>query len=124
MSIFAPLFLVALLMFLQGPLLQASCAVSGARPPSYGRALVTAILAVVLSTIAGTAWSWTFGVLVGLFSAWLAWGLSIGVTGLVSASILRTRLRIPFRQAVLVAIVHHVLSTGLAAAAWFLYGLF
>lgn len=124
MSILAPLFLVALLLFLQGPLLQFSCAFTGARAPRYWRALTTAVLAAVLSTFAATAWSCTFGLVVGLFSSWLAWGLSIAVAGLVASAVYKRRLSIPFAQAVVVALVHNLLSSGLAAAAWFLYGLF
>lgn len=125
MSILAPLLLAAFLLFLQGPLLQFSCAFTGARAPGFGRALVTALLAGLLSSIVAVTWSWTFGLLISFFiSAWLAWGISVALAGTVAAVVYKSRLRLPFPQAVIIAAVHHLLTWAITAAAWYLYGLF
>lgn len=123
MSILAPLLLAAVLLLLQGPLLQFSVAFTGGHAPGYGRALGTAILAGVASGMAAAAWGCTFGLLIGFVSGWLAWAASALVAAMVAATIYKGRLRLPFSQAFVVAIVHHLLSSALAAAAWYLYGL-
>lgn len=124
MSILAPIFVAGLLLALQGPLLQFSCAFAGGRAPGYWRALATAILAGCASTVAATTWSWTGGLLVSLFvSSWLAWGIGVTLGGLVSSLVYRGRLHLPFAQAVAVTLVHSVLSSGVTAAAWYLYRL-
>lgn len=124
MSILAPLLLAALLLLLQGPILQFSVAFTGGHAPAYGRALGTAILAGIASALAATAWGCTFGLLIGFVSGWLAWIASALIGTMAAAAIYKGRLRLPYTQAFVVAIVHHLLSSALAAAAWYLYGLF
>lgn len=123
MSILAPVLVAAALLLLQGPVLQFSVAFTGGHAPGYWRALGTAVLAGVASAMAAAAWGCTFGLLISFVSTWLAYAASAVVAGMVAAAVYKGRLRLPYSQAFVVAIVHHLLSSALAAAAWYLYGL-
>lgn len=124
MSILAPLFVAVVLLLLQGPILQFAVSFTGGHAPAYGRALGTAVFAGIVSTLAAAAWGCTFGLLISFFSAWLAWAASALVAANMAALVYKGRLRLPFSQALVVAIVHNLLSSALAAAAWYLYRLF
>jgi hypothetical protein len=118
MSLFAPLLAAAFLVAVQGLLLQAACAVAGERPPRYGEALVTALLAAVVSTLLALAWGCTFGLVVGLLSSTLAWALSVLVGVGATASVYRTRLATPGPQAFAIALAHHAMAWAVSATLW------
>lgn len=118
MSLLATLLIVAFLITVQGFLLQTAMAVAGERPPSYGEALMTAIIAAVFAALATTAFGCTLGVFIGLFSKVLAWVASLAIGTAVTASVYRSRLFLGSGQAVAVAVIHHVLGYLLSGLVW------
>lgn len=118
MSLFAPVLIVAFLIALQGFLLQTACAVAGERPPTYGEALLTSIIAAIVAGLASTAFGCTFGVFLGLFSRYLAWFAAVAVGTAVTASVYRSRLLVPTNQALAIAIIHHVLAWAISGLLW------
>ena len=120
MYLLAAAVVVVLLILLQGALLQVSCAVVGERPPAYGHALSTALSAAFLSILGTAAFGCTAGVVISLFSRWLA-GVCSAVLGVtLTASVYRNRLEIGQGTAFAVALVHHGLAWLLSGAVWWL----
>lgn len=119
MSLFAPILSACFLLAIQGLLLQAACTVTGERPPRYGEALLTAIVAGVLAALGTALWGCTFGVVVGLLSRSLAWFLSVCVGLAITCSVYRTRLDVSVPQAAAITLAHHAMAwavTGLVYA--------
>jgi hypothetical protein len=121
MSVLVLVSVVVFLVLLQGFLLQTACAVAGERPPEYGEALMTAIIAGLFSVVASTAFGCTFGVFIGLFSKYLAWFGSLAVGTAVTASVYRSRLFLSSGQSVVVAVIHHVLGYLVSGLVWALW---
>lgn len=125
MSLFVPLLVAVVLVAVQGGLLQLSCAVAGERPPAYGPALLTAIVAGLLSAIGASAFGWTIGLVLWFFSRTLAWAAT-GLFGIaISAAVYRSRLGaggVPLSpgQAIAIAGIHHGLAWLVGGLAWWL----
>jgi hypothetical protein len=102
------LFAVALV--LPAPILQASCAVAGEKPPSFGQAWVTAILAAFASSIGSVLFSVTVGMVARMFVGnTLTAILAFAFAFFVYSTALSALLRIGFSRAAVVALVHHVI---------------
>ena len=118
MSLFALVLVVAFLIAVQGFLLQTACAIAGERPPTYGDALVNAMIAGFVAFLASSAFGCTFGIVIGLFSKYLAWFGSAAIGAAVAANVYRTRMFLPTNQALAVAVIHHLLAWAISAAVW------
>jgi hypothetical protein len=115
---FASILILAFLVAVQGVLLQRSCALAGERPPPYGEALATALIAGLVSGVGGAAFGCTAGLLIGLFSRWAAWLAGELFALALTASVYRGRLGLRTERALLVAVFHHVLAALVSAAVW------
>jgi hypothetical protein len=112
---------MVLLFLVQGFLLQLAVALTGDPAPRYGRALFTTVLA---SIVGGTA-SVVFGLTAGLAIALLfgrlpAAALSGAVLLVMTALVVKARLRSSFVQALAVTLMYELLAALTAAGAWFL----
>lgn len=118
MSLFAPLLLSCFLIAIQGFLLQTAVALTGDPAPSYGRALITSMIAGTLMTFGVLSWGCTFGLLLGFISKPLATLLSILVGLVITSAVYRTRLRISGGHALVIAGLHHLMAWGVGALLW------
>ena len=118
MSFLLPVIVVVALVLAQGALLQVATALTGEVAPRYGRALGTAVLAVIFSTLASAAYGCTLGLFLKAISSTAAAAgaalIMLWVTGLVY----RKRLSVSTGQALLIALLHEVMAALLSAAAW------
>ncbi len=108
------------LMVMQGFLLQTAVALTGDPAPRYGRSLVTAWIAGLATTFGVVAWRWTLGLVVGLFSPWLAAGLAMVVAVAITATVFKFRLGLRAGHAIVVAGLHNLMAAGLSAGVWWL----
>lgn len=119
-SFLLPVVVVVALVLAQGALLQVATALTGEVAPRYGRALWTALIAVVFAGLATTAYGCTFGLFLKAISSTAAAAgaalLAVWVTGLVY----RKRLSVSTGQALLIALLHQVMAAVLSGAAWWL----
>lgn len=118
MSLLAPLLVTCFLIAIQGFLLQTAVALTGDPAPRYGRALITSLIAGVLTFIGVSSWGCTFGLLLGLISKPLAAMLSIFVGLVITSAVYRTRLRISGGHALVIAGLHHLMGWGVGALVW------
>jgi hypothetical protein len=120
MSFFLPVILVVALVLAQGALLQVATALTGEVAPRYGRALSTALLAALFSTVASAAYGCTVGIFVSAISTTVAAAIAAFVTLWVSGLVYRRRLSVSTGQALLIALLHEVMAMVLSGAAWWL----
>lgn len=120
MSLFAPVLAAFLLLALQGLLLQTACSISGERPPPYGEALLTSIVAGICAALGSGAFSCTLGLLVGWFSGPLATLGAVGIGVAVTAAVYRSRLRTSAPQALGIALLHHLMAGLASGLVWLL----
>ena len=125
MSLFAPILLFFFLVAMQGWLLRASCTTCGVAPaPRYGEALGAAIVAGLLSTLFGAAWSCTFGLVIGwVISKWVSGAIYYLLVSLVMTTVYRSMLALRSKTALAVAVTHQVLGALVSGLAWWLYTL-
>lgn len=110
MSLFAPILVAVFVLAIQGLLLQTACALTGEKPPSYGEAALTALVAGVVAALGTLAWGCTFGLVVALFSRTLAWALGVATGLAITASVYRVRLGVSGGQAFAIGLLHHVMA--------------
>ncbi|MBX2800567.1 MAG: hypothetical protein KTR31_23005 [Myxococcales bacterium] len=113
MSVFVPVFAFLFLLAVKGFLLQTSVALTGDPAPRYGAALITAVWASFLSGFGATAWSWTFGLVLGFFSATLATALTLLVGVAIMGAVFRSRLGLSGGHAFVVALLYKAMWWGL-----------
>ena len=122
---FAPILLFFFLVAMQGWLLRGSCALCGVAPvPHYAEALGAAVVAGLLSTLFGAAWSCTFGLVLGFV---IGKSVSVAVyyllVTLVMTTVYRSMLALRGATALAVALSHQVFGAILSGVAWWLYTL-
>lgn len=118
LSILVPMFAAFFLIAIQGFLLQTAVALTGDPAPRYGRALLTSIVAAILAFMGSAAWGCTFGILVGLISKPVAYGLSALIGLAITAAVYRSRLRLSGGHAFVVAGLHHLMAWGVSGLLW------
>jgi len=98
---------------LQGWLMQTAVALTGDPAPRYGRALGAVIFTLVSYTISWVGWSWTVGWFMKLFVGnFIVDGLGMALAVLLSAFIVKRRLRLSYSHALVITALHILLSSG------------
>lgn len=102
---------LALAVLWHGVSLKVACALAGEDSPGFARTAVVSWLGGLMSAVVGTAWAFTFGIVVSLFiSSWLSAGIGLVLGLLTAATVYRQGLKLSGPASLGVAAIHLALT--------------